>query len=142
MKTITGKDIRSALARQLRIYLCGNLSKPEEINSILTDGLEIGISHYDTFTMEKAHLHKWNHEYNFIKSGSVKVYVFDEHKEYEFHQDDMYVIEPGMAYVTKAQPDTEVIFVKSPGGNDKQLIPHTDVINQWGKEWRSSMNQK
>lgn len=37
MRTITGKDIRDALAKQKRVYLCGKLSKPEAINHILTD---------------------------------------------------------------------------------------------------------
>lgn len=139
MRTITGKDIRDALAKQKRVYLCGRLSKPEAINHILTEGLEIGVSHYETFTAEKAHVHLWNNEYNFVRSGSVKVYVFDEQKEYEFHQDDMYVIEPGMGYITKALPDTEVVFVKSPGGNDKQLLSQTDAIRRWGENWDEKM---
>ncbi len=139
MKTITGKDIRDALAKQKRVYLCGKLSKPEAINHILTEGLEIGVSHYETFTAEKAHVHLWNYEYNFIRRGSVKVYVFDEQKEYEFHQDDMYVIEPGMSYITKALPDTEVLFVKAPGGNDKQLLSLTDAIRHWGENWNEKM---
>ena len=92
-------------------------------------------------TVEKAHFHKWNHEYNIIRKGAVKIYVFNEHKEYEFHQDDMYVIEPGMKYITKAIAGTEVLFVKSPGGNDKELLPTTDAILSWGKDWNSLMEE-
>jgi mannose-6-phosphate isomerase-like protein (cupin superfamily) len=139
MKTIKGENIRSALTKQIRIYLCGNLSKPEDVEFVPTDGLEIGISHYDTFTAEKAHLHQWNHEYNFVKSGTAKVYLLDEQKEYELHQDDMYVIEPNMPYIIKAQPGTEIIFVKSPGGNDKQLLPHSDAIQHWSEDWEAEM---
>lgn len=139
MKRIDGNKMRESLAKQIRVYLCGKLSDPEDFEFVETDGLEIGISHYDQFTVEKAHLHKWNQEYNFIMKGKVKVYLFDENKEYEFHQDDMYVIEPGMSYITKAQAGTEVIFVKSPGGNDKELIPITDAIRSWGKDWDSKL---
>lgn len=141
MKVVIGKNVREALSKQIRVYLCGNLSAPEDFEFAKTDGLEIGISHYDEYTAEKAHMHEWNHEYNIIKYGAVKVYVFNEHKEYEFHQDDMYVIEPGMAYVTKALAGTEVLFVKLPGGNDKKLLPVTDSIVEWSKSWDSEMKE-
>ena len=139
MKIVNGKQVREALSKQIRVYLCGDLSVPEDFEFAKTDGLEIGISHYDKYTAEQVHLHEWNHEYNYIKSGVVKVYVFSEHKEYEFRQDDMYVIEPGMAYVTKAIAGTEVFFVKFPGGNDKKKLPVTNSILEWSKSWNSEM---
>ena len=142
MKTVNGQQVRDTLSKQIRVYLCGDLAEPEAFESVKTDGLEIGVSHYDVNTAEKAHFHKWNHEYNVIRKGAVKVYVFNEHKEYEFHQDDMYVIEPGMEYVTKAIAGTEVLFVKSPGGNDKELLPNTDAILSWGKDWNSLMEER
>ena len=141
MKIVNGKQVRKALSKQIRVYFCGNLSNPEDFEFAKTDGLEIGISHYDSYTAEKVHLHEWNYEYNIIRSGVVKVYVFSEHKEYEVHQDDMYVIEPGMAYVTKAIAGTEVLFVKLPGGNDKKLLPVTDNIMEWGKSWDAVMKE-
>lgn len=139
MKIVYGKEVRETLSKQIRVYLCGNLSDPEPFDFVKTDGLEIGLSHYQHFTVEKAHFHQWNREFNIIKAGSVKVYVFDEDKEYEFHQEDMYVIEPNMRYITKAQPGTDVIFIKDPGGNDKELLPITEKILNWGKNWDSSM---
>ena len=142
MKTVNGQQVRETLFKQIRIYLCGDLSEPEDFEFVKNDGLEIGISHYDEYTAEKAHLHKWNHEYNIIRSGAVKVYVFNEHKEYEFHQDDMYVIEPEIEYVTKALKGTEVLFVKCPGGNDKELLPVTYAILSWGKDWNEKMEER
>lgn len=139
MKIVSGNKVRESLHDRIRVYLSGNLSNPEPFEHVQTDGLEIGISRYDTFTPEKAHIHKWNYEYNYLKCGSVKVYNFSEEKEYTFGPDDMYVIEPGMAYITKAQPGTEVIFVKSPGGNDKVLLPVTEEIIKWSKEWESKI---
>lgn len=139
MKVVNGCNVRDAFQKQIRVYLCGKLSKQESFEHINTDGLEIGVSHYSEYTAEKAHLHKWNYEYNLVKSGSVKVYSFDEEKEYEFHQDDMYEIKPNMRYITKALSGTEVIFIKTPGGNDKELLPVTDAIINWGKDWNSKI---
>ena len=139
MKKIDGSQIRNALAKQLRIYLCGDLSEKEELDYIKTDGLEIGVSQYKEYTLEKAHFHRWNNEYNFVLDGGVKVYVFDEQKEYEFKKDDMYMVEPNMRYITKALPGTKIIFVKSPGGNDKEVIPASDQIMEWGKNWESKI---
>lgn len=139
MKVVDGILVRQALSEKNRVYLCGNLSYADSFNPVINDGLEIGISHYDSFTAEKAHFHKWNTEYNIVKKGTVKVYVFEERKEYVLNEDDMYVIEPGKAYITKAQPGTEVLFVKSPGGNDKELISPTDEIICWSRDWESKM---
>ena len=104
------------------------------------DGLEIGISRYDSFTAEKDHYHKWNTEYNYVIKGSVKVVVFNEKKEYELKENDMYVITCGMSYVTKAQPGTEVLFVKSPGGNDKKTLKENKSIGTWSKDWDAKMD--
>ena len=139
MSVVDGKKVRDSLQTKIRVYLCGNLSSPEPFEYAKTDGLEIGISHYDVYTPEKAHIHKWNNEYNYIKCGNVKVYVFEEEKEYLFSKDDLYVIEPGMAYITKAQAGTEVLFVKTPGGNDKELLPVTDEITKWCENWDAKM---
>ena len=139
MIIIPGTEIRNSLSKSVRVYLSGNLSERQTLQPVINDGLEIGISHYDSFTAEKAHFHKWNTEYNIVKKGTVKVYVFEDKKEYVLNEDDMYVIEPGKAYITKAQPGTEVMFVKSPGGNDKELISITDKIISWGKDWDARM---
>lgn len=140
MKVVNGNKVRESLQDRIRVYLCGNLLSPEPFEFVKTEGLEIGISHYTNFTAEKAHLHKWNREYNYVKCGYVKVYIFTEGKEYTFGQDDMYVIEPGMKYITKAHPGTEVIFVKDPGGNDKELLPVTEAINKWCDNWEAIMD--
>lgn len=140
MRTVDGQEMRRSLQKQLRVYLCGKLSASQDFESVETDGLEFGISYYEVFTAEKAHFHKWNCEYNFVIQGSVKVYNISEQKEYEFHKDDMYVIDPDMIYITKARPGTEVIFVKSPGGNDKQLVKPTAAIEAWSRNWEAQMN--
>lgn len=140
MKVVSGNKIRESLSEKTRVYLSGYLSGKQSLESVNIDGLEIGVSHYNSFTAEKAHYHKWNTEYNIIRKGSVKIYVFEEHKEYQLNEDDMYVIEPGKAYITKAQPETEVLFVKSPGGNDKTTPKVIGDIQSWSKDWNAAMD--
>lgn len=56
MKHVEGTKVRESLAHQIRVYLC------------------VGISHYQEFTVEKPHLHTWNHEYNFVKYICLRLY--------------------------------------------------------------------
>ena len=135
MKIVQGEEVRAALKKYYRTYLCGKHLIPESFDAVETDGMEIGITHYVKYTLEKPHYHKWNNEYNIILSGKVKVLLIDENKEFEFHEDDMYVIESNMKYITKAQKGTRVIFVKSPGGNDKCVTEMTEDLKEWGKKW-------
>lgn len=135
MKIIHGEEIRAALKNHYRVYLCGKHLIPESFEILETDGLEIGITHYDKYTLEKPHYHKWNKEYNIILSGKVKVLLIDENKEYEFCKDDIFAIEANMNYIAKAQEGTKVLFVKSPGGNDKCVIEMNENLEIWGKTW-------
>ena len=117
MKYITGDGFQNVLNKNKRVYLCGNLKQGTENKYIPTDAYEIGISQYDEFTVEKAHLHRFN-------------------KEYTFEAGSLFVIEPDMPYKTKAVKGTKVIFSKVPGGNDKELTPQLEKdMESWGKSW-------
>lgn len=136
MKYITGDGFQNVLNKNKRVYLCGNLKQGTENKYIPTDAYEIGISQYDEFTVEKAHLHRFNTEYNYVMEGTVKVFVFRENKEYTFEAGSLFVIEPDMPYKTKAVKGTKVIFSKVPGGNDKELTPQLEKdMKSWGKSW-------
>lgn len=140
MQTINGNIIRDILSKQNRIYLSGNLNRNQPFEHIKTSDLEIGISNYQDFTSDMPHEHIWNNEYNIILQGEIKVYIFNEHMEYIFHKDDLFLIEPNMQYIVKANKDTQVLFIKSPGGNDKKLLPITPAIEQWMQTWENKMN--
>lgn len=136
MKYIRSTDLQNALNKNKRVYLCGNLKQKAEYKYIQTDSYEIGISQYDEFTVEQAHLHRFNTEYNFVMEGKVKVFIFKENKEYICDAGSIFVIEPGMPYKTKAMKGTKVIFSKVPGGNDKELTPQFEKgIGNWAKSW-------
>ena len=139
MKLLTGKDIQKALSKNKRVYLCGDLKQETDTKYIKTDSYEIGISCYDEYTVEKAHLHRFNTEYNYVIEGKVKVFVFRENKEYVLDAGSMFVIEPDMPYKTKAVKGTKVIFSKVPGGNDKKLTPEFEKeMENWVKSWESA----
>ncbi len=135
MKSVKGIQVNEVLQRKVRTYLCGHHLQDEGVDYLDSEQLEIGISRYTEFTAEKPHRHQWNHEYNLVVKGKVKVYVFGENKEYVFEENDLYMVEPGMDYVTKAMADSEVVFMKIPGGNDKELIEMTPEIEEWLRAW-------
>ena len=136
MKFVTGADIQNALDKHKRVYLCGDLKLETDYRYIKTDSYEIGISQYDEFTVEKAHLHRFNTEYNYVMEGKIKVFIFRENKEYTINAGSMFVIEPDMPYITKAIKGTKVIFSKVPGGNDKELTPEFEKnMENWTKSW-------
>lgn len=142
MKHVIGDELNKKLKKQKRVYLCGKFEHPDILSAIETNGLEIGISQYPNYTAELPHIHTWNYEYNYVIEGSVKVYVFSEKMEYCFQSGDMYLIEPDMAYITKAAENTRVLFIKDPGGNDKKLVHISQPIRKWMENWNERMIDK
>ena len=121
-----------------RVYLAGELERAQKnFKEVVTDGYEIGISKYSEFTCEKAHVHTKNREYNYVITGSVKVYFFDTKEEHIFSAGDFYVIDKDEPYMGKAQPGTKVIFSKDPGGDDKVYRPDLEesIPEGWQDGW-------
>ena len=136
MNYLSGKEISQALQKAYRVYLCGDLSNPqEELSWIYDNQLEIGISYYKGFTADKPHFHEIATEYNYILKGSSKFYVVNEEKEYVFQHGSLFVVPPNTMYASKHLADTQVLFVKSPGGNDKRLIDIHPELKIWLHSW-------
>lgn len=135
MKIIRNEAIERALKEKLRIYLCGNLTADNSLEHIPTESFEIGISNYQQFTFEKAHVHGFNQEFNYVVTGQVKVFLLREKREQLFAGGDLYLIEPGEPYVSKCHAGTRTLFAKYPGGNDKQLVPIDIHLQAWGSSW-------
>ncbi|MGT2802756.1 cupin domain-containing protein [Streptococcus henryi] len=137
MEFIFNEDIDCGLEKNGRVYLTGNLKKPQDTKHISTTNYEMGISRYNSFKAEQAHTHRFNQEYNYILQGEAKVFIFEEDREYHFKKGDMFYISPGMSYMVKCLSGTEILFTKVPGGNDKELfnIENNKVWINWTKEW-------
>ena len=135
METIRNEVIESGTAQCGRVYLCGDLQYNNGIEYIQTSGYEIGITAYPKYTFEKAHLHTFNKEYNYVLEGQLKVFLLSEEQEYLFKKGDLFVIDTNEPYVSKATAGTKTLFSKVPGGNDKVLVTMSEPLLSWGQSW-------
>lgn len=135
MNYIDGNEIKNALETTYRVYLCGDLKKPQELQWIHDDKNEIGISKYTCFTADQPHYHTWATEYNFIVSGATKIFLIDDKQEYLFKEGSIFVIPPMTKYASKHLDKTKILFFKSPGGNDKKIVDIDDFLKKWLSSW-------
>lgn len=128
---INSADILSALKDTTRQYFVGNLSKPQKILFIKDERLEIGISSYPDFKSEPTHVHSIATEYQYMIKGWTEYMDVETGKVYEFKTGDFYAIEPGTAYSQKVKAGTNILFIKVPSINDKQLVKISDEQLKW-----------
>ena len=128
---IKNETIKKSLENTTRQYFAGNLSKPQEIEVIRDERLEIGISSYPDYMHEPAHVHSMATEYQYIISGWTEYMDVDTGEISEFSKGDFYAILPGTAYAQRVKAGTNILFIKTPSINDKQLVD----ISQEQKEW-------
>lgn len=131
-------EIDNALEKEYRQYLTGKLTREQKNLKHIEDDIEIGISYYKEFTADKPHLHPIATEHGYILQGAIKVRCLDgSNKIYEFKTGDFFVIPTGMPCATKNAPNTKVLFIKSPGINDKTLVEADAETKEWLKHWES-----
>lgn len=135
MEFIHGGEIKKALESEYRVYLCGDLNQPQGLQWLHDEKNEIGMSFYKEFTADKPHYHAAVTEYNYVISGASKVLLVDEKKEFLFEEGSIFVLSPMTKYASKQLAGTKILFFKSPGGNDKQLIDVDDRLKVWLSEW-------
>ena len=135
MDVIYKRDIQKALDSKYRVYLCGNLKEPQDLHWIHDKTNELGISHYKQFTADQPHYHTTATEYNYIISGESRVLLIDEGKEFLLEAGSLFVLPPGTKYASKHSENTKILFFKSPGGNDKQVIDIDDTLKTWLSTW-------
>lgn len=135
---INNDDILSALEYTTRQYFVGDLSKPQQISFIRDERLEVGISSYPNFKSEPAHVHSVAREYQYMISGLTEYMDVETGKVYEFKTGDFYAIEPGTAYSQRVKAGTNILFIKVPSINDKQLVQISDEQLKWlGEKMRT-----
>ena len=136
LEWIRGSQLDDALSREYRQYLTGHLHRPQPYLQHIEDDIEVGISHYRTFTADKPHVHPVATEHGYILQGSLRLRLLDgSNTEQEFHAGDFFVLQPGVGYATKSAPDTKILFIKSPGINDKTEVPVNEELAQWLSSW-------
>ena len=136
LEYIKKEQLDAALEQEYRQYLTGHRTREQKFLKHVDDDIEIGISHYRVFTADKPHMHPVATEHSYVLQGSIKVLLLEgEPKEYQLNAGDFFVLQPGVGYATKNAPDTKVLFIKSPGINDKTVVPVTDTVKTWLSTW-------
>lgn len=128
---INNQDIEKVLKGVSRQYLAGNLKRPQELEFVRDDRLEIGITAYDGYTTEIVHYHTDAVEYQYMLSGWTKYMDVDTGNEYEFKKGDFYCIEKNTTYAQKSKKGTRILFIKVPSINDKHVVETSEVIKSW-----------
>lgn len=132
---ISAGEIDDALNETTRQYLVGDLQKPERLRHIPSSLIEIGITRYgEEGGTESTHTHKQAFEFQYMTSGLTAYLDTRTGEEHIFRKGDFYVIEPGVVYAQKSGPNTEILFIKVPPGNDKVPMDITPEVKTWFEE--------
>lgn len=120
--TVRDADIVSELEETTRLYLVGNLTRPQRFPFVRDERLEIGISNYPDFQSEPTHVHDVATEFKYMISGCTEYMDIETGEVYEFRKGDVYIIHPGTTYAQRVKAGTRILFVKVPSINDKRLV--------------------
>ena len=111
--------VTEALRQTNRQYFVGNLAKPQELPFIRDEQLEVGITCYDSGTVESPHWHLSQREYMYVVSGDITYREVATGAEHQYHKGDFFGILPQLCYTQESAKGTTVIFIKHPAINDK-----------------------
>lgn len=129
---ISSSEINNALEETTRQYLVGNLQNPERLQHIPNSLVEIGITRYgEDGGTEATHTHKQAFEFQYVTSGITAYLDTTTREEHLFRAGDFYMIEHGVIYAQKSGPNTEILFIKVPPGNDKVPVDITPEVQTW-----------
>lgn len=131
MKRISDESIRQALTQTTRQYLAGDLKKPQTVPHFQEGTVEVGITSYDTPESEAPHYHTQAVEYMYLMHGMTQYIDLKTDEEYTFYAGDFFQITPGTVYAQRSRPGTELLFIKTPPGNDKVEVEEPDAVFTW-----------
>jgi 8-oxo-dGTP diphosphatase len=132
---ISSTEIDDALRDTTRQYLVGDLQRPERLRHIASSLIEIGVTRYgEEGGTEPTHTHRQAFEFQYMTSGLTAYLDTTTGEQHIFRKGDFYVIEPGVVYAQKSAPDTEILFIKVPPGNDKVPVDATLEVEAWFQE--------
>ena len=136
IEAIRKGELDSALKLEYRQYLTGHLQRPQVHLKHIEDDIEVGVSYYREFTADTPHVHPIATEYGYILQGTLRLQLLDgSHQEYEFYEGDFFLLRPNTPYATKSMAGTKILFMKSPGVNDKTLVNITEETEKWLSAW-------
>lgn len=130
-KLIQNDKIIRAFEESTRQYLVGDLKKPQLIQHFKDVDIEIGITKYDRFQFEAPHYHTSATEYQYMLDGLTEYLDLETNETFVFKKGDFYKINPYTHYTQRSKEGTSILFIKSPGLNDKVNLEITDNIRKW-----------
>ena len=128
---LSQQEIQNATNESYRQYFVGNLARPQLLQHLHSEDLEIGMSVYRTFTADKPHMHTTTADMVYILSGEYHILLIETHQIIVMRTGDFLSIPLNTPYASKAKAGTKVLFIKTCKGNDKVTIPIPDNIQQW-----------
>ena len=131
----TAAQIEAALDQNYRQYLTGRLERPQRWLDCVEDEIEVGLSRYDRFTADRPHRHPVATEHVYVLEGEVRLLLLEDRREFRLRPGDFFVLRPGAAYASKNAPRTRVLFIKAPGGNDKDPVEPDPETAAWLDRW-------
>ena len=132
---ISSEDIALSLNDSTRQYLVGHLSRPQGLCHIEDENIEVGITSYREYKSEPAHFHPIVTEYQYVIMGNTKYIDLKSNEELEFKTGDFFMIPSGTPYAQKSTGGTVILFIKTPGGNDKTLTEVGEGVKKWQSDW-------
>lgn len=134
MHAFSADELNRALDVSHRVYLSGSLARPQAAIAHVDSSFEMGVSSYETFTCDTPHVHPRNEEFNYIVAGETHVMDLRTETVHVLPAGSVFILEPGVAYVSKHAAGTRVVFFKAPGGDDKTVVEPSESARAWMAE--------
>lgn len=131
---LPGAGIEAALTVNPRQYLVGDLARPQELANPTVGATEIGIVDYAEVSLEPPHFHPENGEFIYVLAGRILMWDLEADVVHTLNAGDFLAMAPGHPHAQKSAAGTRLLFVKSPGGNDKTLLELTPEILAWQRD--------
>ena len=134
---LRGAEINAATDREYRQYFCGNLQRPQLLDFIRTESLEVGTSRYDAFTADEPHLHTETPDMIYLLSGAMRILLLEEGRELTLAPGDFLSIPPNTPYASKSAPGTRTLFIKQVRASDKRKVEPDAALLRWMARWEA-----
>lgn len=134
MHVFSADELDRALAASHRVYLSGSLARPQTEIAHVDSSFEMGVSTYGAFTCDTPHVHPHNEEFNYIAAGETHVMDLRTETVHVLPAGSVFILEPGVPYVSKHTAGTRVVFFKAPGGDDKTVVEVSESARAWMAE--------
>lgn len=141
IRIIKGSDIDSVLRKKDREYLVGNLTRPQDLQHIVDEDVEIGISDYEKSNVDQPHFHPCISEYQYILKGEIVVFDLENMESYELSAGDFYAVPKGNRRIQLSKANSRILFVKNTSMDDKQVVTVSDEVHAWIKKTWENVNK-